>query len=340
MANRYFYSMILVTGGTGLIGSHLLFRLVKNGKNVKASYRNKDRLQNVLKVFGYYTDNPSELFKKIDWVQADLVDIGSLELLFDGVEYVYHCAAMISFDPSDYPALVKNNSVGTANIVNQCLERRIKKLCYVSSIATIGPSAPGKEANEENEWNDTNISVYGLTKQDAELEVWRGSQEGLSVVIVNPGVVLGPGFWKSGSGSLFTYASKGKKSFIPGGTGFVTISDVASSMVQLMESKIEGERFILVNENLTYQEILQKIAPNLGSKAPIKRIPFWVLECFWRLDWLRSKLFGKSRKLTKSVTKGLYKREIYTSEKIIKALGFKFENLDSAIGFCCSKFKG
>lgn len=332
--------MVLVTGGTGLIGSHLLFHLVKNGKSVKASYRDKDTLHNVTKVFGYYTDNPSDLLGKINWVQADIADIGSLELLFEGIEFVYHCAAMISFDPNDYPALVKNNSEGTANIVNKCLEHHIKKLCYVSSIATIGPSMPDKEANEENEWNDTNISVYGLTKQDAELEVWRGSQEGLSVVIVNPGVVIGPGFWESGSSTFFTYASKGKKSFIPGGTGFVSVSDVTNSMVKLVESEIESERFILVNENLSYQEIFQKIAPKLGAKVPTKRISFWVLECFWRLDWLRSKLLGKRRRLTKNMTKGLYKKEIYSSEKIKKAIDFKFENLDSTIDFCCEKFKG
>ncbi|MEO9817642.1 MAG: NAD-dependent epimerase/dehydratase family protein [Flavobacteriaceae bacterium] len=331
--------MILVTGGTGLIGSHLLFHLTKSGKKVKASYRNKGAIQNVLKVFGYYTNKPASLLENIDWVQADIVDIGSLELLFEGVTSVYHCAAMISFDPRDYNSLVKNNTVGTANIVNLCLEHHIKKLCYVSSIATIGPSAPEQEANEQNEWIDSNISVYGLTKHYAELEVWRGSQEGLTVVIVNPGVVIGPGFWKSGSGTFFTYSSKGKKSYIPGGTGFVTVSDVVKSMVELMGSNIGAERFILVNENLSYQEIFQKIAPKLGAKVPAKRISFWVLEFFWRWDWLRSNLFRKRRRLTKNMTKGLYKREIYSNEKIKKAIDFKFENLDDAIGFCCEKFR-
>lgn len=331
--------MILVTGGTGLIGSHLLFHLVKNGKKVKASYRNQDSLKIISKIFGYYTDNPSDLLEKITWVKADITDIVSLQELFQNVEYVYHCAALISFDPNDYTALVKTNIEGTSNIVNLCLEHNIKKLCYVSSIAVIGSSTQGKEITEDNEWSDTNVSVYGLTKHDAELEVWRGSQEGLRVVVVNPGVVIGPGFWKSGSGSFFTYASKGKKSFLPGGTGFVTVSDVINSMMKLMGSEIERERFILVNENLSYQELFQKIAPKLGVEAPTKKVSFIALEFFWRWDWLRSNLFGKRRRLSKNMAKGLYKRENYSNEKIKKALAFEFENLEEAISFCCTIFK-
>ncbi|WP_396591486.1 NAD-dependent epimerase/dehydratase family protein [Allomuricauda sp. R78024] len=331
--------MILVTGGTGLIGSHLLFHLVKNGKKVKASYRNEDAINTVSKIFGYYTDNASNLLNQIIWVKADITDIVSLRELFQDVEYVYHCAALISFDPNKYPALVKTNIEGTANIVNLCLEHNIKKLCYVSSIAAIGSSIKDKLVTEDNEWSDTHVSVYGLTKHDAELEVWRGSQEGLAVVVVNPGVVIGPGFWKSGSGTFFTYASKGKKSFLPGGTGFATVADVINSMVKLMDSEIERERFILVNENLSYQELFQKIAPKLEVKTPTKKIPFLALEFFWRWDWLRSKLLGKRRRLTKNMTKGLYKRENYSSEKIKQAIAFEFENLEEAITFCCAKFK-
>ncbi|WP_190810012.1 SDR family NAD(P)-dependent oxidoreductase [Flagellimonas sp. S3867] len=331
--------MILVTGGTGLIGSHLLFHLVKNGKNVKASYRNKNSIDKVLEIFGYYSDQAATLFQKISWVKADISDISSLMPLFEGVDYVYHCAALISFSPKDYQVLVKTNIEGTANMVNLCLEHSIKKLCYVSSIAAIGPSTKGQITNEENEWNDTNVSVYGLTKHEAELEVWRGSQEGLPVVMVNPGVVLGPGFWHSGSGTFFKYVSKEKKSYFPGGTGFVSINDVTNAMISLMQSDVEKEQFILVSENLSYREFFQKIAAKLNVKAPIKPIPFWLLEILWRMDWLRSNLRGKRRKLTKNVMKGLYHQETYSSTKIKNTIDFKFENLDDMIEFCCEKFK-
>ena len=142
------------------------------------------------------------LIEQIDWVQADITDLGGLDSLFDGIEYVYHCAALISFDPKDFKILERTNVESTGNVVNLSLKHSIKKLCYVSSIAAIGPSIKGKESTEENEWNEAKASVYGITKYEAELEVWRGSQEGLSIVIINPGVVIGPGFWKSGSGTF------------------------------------------------------------------------------------------------------------------------------------------
>ncbi|MGW9684208.1 NAD-dependent epimerase/dehydratase family protein [Flagellimonas sp. 2504JD1-5] len=331
--------MILVTGGTGLVGSHLLFHLAKNGENIKACYRKKDSINKVLEIFGYYSDEPEVLFGKISWVKADISDISSLMPLFEDIEYVYHCAALISFSPKDYQALVKTNIEGTANIVNLCLENKIKKLCYVSSIAAIGPSTNAQIKTEDNEWSDTHVSVYGLTKHDAELEVWRGSQEGLSVVVVNPGVVLGPGFWHSGSGTFFKYVAKEKKKYFPGGTGFVSINDVTSAMISLMHSDVKRERFILVSENLTFRELFQKIASKLNVQAPTKSIPFWLLEILWRVDWLRSNWMGKRRKLTKNVVKGLYHQETYSSEKIQKTLNFEFEALDDAIQFCCEKFK-
>lgn len=330
--------MILVTGGTGLIGSHLLFHLISNGNKVRSNFRTKESIEKVQKVFGYYSDNASHLIKQIDWVHADISEPGDLDSLFHGVEQVYHCAAVISFDSKDYKILERTNVEGTANVVNLCLKHKIKKLCHVSSIAAIGPSIKQREATEENEWNETKASIYGISKYEAELEVWRGSQEGLSVVIVNPGVVIGPGFWTSGSGTFFTYASKGKKYFIPGGTGFVTVNDVINAMTALMKSNIHTERFILVNQNMTYKQLLQIIAPKLGVEPPTKEVSKFMLECFWRWDWVRSNLFGKRRKLTKVMARGLYHQENYSSQKIKSRLDFTFDDLNKSITFCCDKF--
>ncbi|WP_108245912.1 NAD-dependent epimerase/dehydratase family protein [Muricauda brasiliensis] len=330
--------MILVTGGTGLIGSHLLFRLISNGNNVRSNYRTQASIEKVRKVFGYYTDNPSALVEKIDWVQADITELGGLDKLFDGIEQVYHCAALISFDPKDFKLLERTNVEGTANMVNLSIKNGVKKLCYVSSIAAIGASVKQKETTEENEWNEARATVYGITKYEAELEVWRGSQEGLDIVVVNPGVVIGPGFWKSGSGSFFTYASKGKNYYIPGGTGFVTVTDVVNAMTLLMDSNIRTEGYILVNQNMTYKELFEKIAPNLGVSPPTKKVSKFMIECFWRWDWVRSNIFGKRRKLSKAVAKGLFNKEDYSSEKIKSVLDFEFEDLDKAIEFCCDRF--
>ncbi|MDB2606724.1 NAD-dependent epimerase/dehydratase family protein, partial [Zobellia sp.] len=242
--------MILVTGGTGLVGSHLLLKLVQTGNSVRAIHRKGSNLKRVVKVFGYYTEDAQSLFNKIDWVEADITDTPALEIAFDQITHVYHTAALISFDPTNFDILEKINTEGTANIVNLCIANSIEKLCYTSTIGAIGKSLESTMASEENEWTPREANVYGLTKQAAEMEAWRGSQEGLSVVMVNPGVIIGPGFWHSGSGDLFTVAKKGYRFYPPGGTGFITVRDVVKMMVSLMDSQITNERYIAVAENL------------------------------------------------------------------------------------------
>lgn len=328
--------MILVTGGTGLIGSHLLYHLVNNGGRVRATYRSEESIEKVAKVFGFYTEAATQLMEQIEWHKADITDVANLEGAFDGIDKVYHCAALISFDPKDFSLLERINVGGTANVVNLCLKYGIKKLCHVSSIAAIGPSPKGQMATEENEWNEAVASVYGLAKYDSELEVWRGSQEGLSVVIINPGVVIGPGFWRSGSGTFFTYVAKEKKYLPPGGTGFVTVNDVVNAMVGLMSSSIQSERYILVSKNWTYATLFEKIAANFDVKPPNKLLTTKLLEIFWRLDWFRSTFMGKRRRLSKNMAKSLRHQETYSNEKLIKALDFSFEDMDAAITRCCT----
>jgi len=182
--------MILVTGGTGLVGAHLLCHLIKNNYEVRAIHRKKSDLKNVEKVFGYYHENSKTLFQKIDWIVADLNDLPALEKAFEGVELVYHAAAMISFDPNNYDQLMKVNVEGTGNIVNLCIANNVKKLCYVSTIGTIGRSTNDEKVNEQSEWLNHHINVYAQSKYAAEMEVWRGGQEGLSVVMVNPGGIV------------------------------------------------------------------------------------------------------------------------------------------------------
>lgn len=331
--------MILVTGGTGLVGAHLLLRLLQDNASVRAIYREESNLKQVETVFSYYTEKASQLFDRIEWVLADINDIPALEIAFKEVDYVYHAAALISFDPKDYYKLKKTNALGTANIVNLCLSNAIKKLCYVSTIGAIGKSVEGQIATEENEWTSQDANVYGLTKHRAEMEVWRGSQEGLEVVIVNPGVIIGPGFWETGSGKLFTIAHEAKNYYPPGGTGFVTVNDVVKMMVELMVSNIVNQRFIAVAENLSYKEILTRMAIPLGKKAPSKKLRRWHLKLGRLFDYLKSLLIGSKRKLTKKAIDSLLHPETYDNRKIVAALDFEFESLEATLIFCCEKFK-
>jgi len=192
--------MILVTGGTGLVGAHLLYHLLLENNTVKAIYRKNSNLQAVKTVFGYYSTNFELLFQKIEWIEADITNVCSLEKAFENITEVYHAAALVSFTPKDYQKMRKINIEGTANIVNFCIDKKVKKLCFVSSIATIEKATHAKTINEEEDWNlEKNNYGYAITKYGAEMEVWRASQEGVAVVIVNPGIILGAGFWHNGS---------------------------------------------------------------------------------------------------------------------------------------------
>ncbi len=330
--------MILVTGGTGLVGAHLLLRLVEKDLSVRAIHRASSDLKAVEKVFSYYTQDAKALFKKIEWVETDINDILGLENAFEDITHVYHCAAYISFHPGDHTKLQKINVEGTANIVNFCIAKNVKRLCYVSSIAAIGRNIHGAITNEESEWSDDHANVYALSKKAAEMEVWRGTQENLSVVILNPGVIIGPGFWDSGSGLLFKNADKNRKIYPPGGTGFITVGDVVRQLLELMDSSIENERYIAVSENLSYKDILDKIAKQFHTSGRKRKLKFWQLEVLWRLDWLRSLFTGSPRKLTKNAVFSLMHPVQYDHQKIKKALNFKFEPMDEVISFTCKKF--
>ncbi len=331
--------MILVVGGTGLVGSHLLFHLVSKGNSVSSIHRKGSDLDKVKTIFSYYSETPQELFNKIKWVEADINDIPALEGAFRGITHVYHCAALISFNPRDFKLLQKINVEGTANIVNLCLACNISKLCYVSSIATIGKSTDTSPVTENTEWNSNDPNVYALSKHLAEMEVWRGAQEGLEVVIVNPGLIIGPGFWDRGSGRLFSISARGRGYYPPGGSGFITVNDVVNMMMNLMESEVYNERFILIDKNLTFKEILSTVAREFGRNTPKKALKYWQLNLLWRLDWLRSRLTGSHRLLTKKGVAALKERQLYSNKKVLGILDYKFELMAESIYFSCNRFK-
>lgn len=331
--------MILVTGGTGLVGAHLLVALTKTESVVRATHRAKSDLEQVRKIFSYYSDNYQANYKKIEWIVANINDIPALELAFEGITHVYHCAALISFNPKNFNKLQKINCEGTANIVNLSLAKKIKKLCYVSSIATIGKDVNNSEVNEESDWNNKDANVYALTKYNAEMEVWRGSQEGLPVIIFNPGVIIGPGFWNTGSGTLFKTTAKGYNYFPPNGTGFITVNDVVKLLILGMNSDVTKERFIAISQNKAYQEILNLVSDKLDVKPPTKELKFWQLQILWRLDWLKSLLTNTQRKLTSNTVISLRERKNYSNQKAKETFNYTFETIESTLGFCCEKFK-
>ena len=254
--------MILVTGGTGLLGAHLLYQLASTeSSSIRAIYRKNTSKKNVEEVFSFYNpENYQQLLKKINWFEADILDIPMLSKAMENISYVYHCAGKVSFSPNDFDALIQTNIEGTANIVNLCLHFNVKKLCYVSSVATL-TLVNQKVINEETDWDSAKETQgYAISKNGGEMEVWRGAQEGLPVVIVNPSLILGIGIEKSHS--LF-FEKINKYPYAPmGGTGFVSATDVACAMQLLMNSSVENERFILNSENLSFLKLFQLFSDN------------------------------------------------------------------------------
>ena len=332
--------MILVTGATGLVGSHLVLHLLENGENVRAMYRTFETTEKTKALFKMF--DKEVLFDKIEWIQADIIDVPSLEKAFVTIEKVYHCAAMISFEPKDEAQLRKVNIEGTANVVNFCLAFKVKKLCYVSSIAALGDLKEHENIiTEASEWNpEKEHSDYAISKYGAEIEVFRGQQEGLETVIVNPGVILGqvPNLtdFTSGSSAIYTKVKKGLFFYTKGSTSFVAVTDVVKIMRLLMNSDISNERYILSAGNFTFKDIITYVAKSLDLKPPTTYVRPFIIGMIWRIDWLISNILFKERTLSKAMAKSLNSVESLSNEKIKLTLNYNFEDINAY----CNKIGG
>ncbi|MEM6686103.1 MAG: NAD-dependent epimerase/dehydratase family protein [Bacteroidota bacterium] len=334
--------MILVTGGTGLVGAHLLAHLVQTETSVRAIYRTEKKLEAVKNVFRYYFEDVSYFYDKIDWHKADVTDVPSLEAVFPDITKVYHVAALVTFDPKLFEQLRKVNIEGTANIVNLSIAYGVKKLCFVSSVAAIGETEnPNIPKTEKTQWNaEADNNVYAISKYGSEMEVWRGSQEGLDIVIVNPAIILGAGFWRGGgSGSLFRKIDKGLKYYTKGILAYVDVVDVVNVMIQLMESDITGERFVLVAENWTVEKFSNTVAKALNVKPPQKEASAFLLGIAWRLDWWRQLFTGKHRRLTRLTAKSIQSQSIYDNSKVQEQLNFTFTPVEETILRVCTRYR-
>jgi nucleoside-diphosphate-sugar epimerase len=325
--------MILITGATGLVGSHLTFELVRTGHMVRALKRRGSDLAMIEKVFSLNSDAHEDLLSKIEWVEGDILDIFSLEEAMDGIDEVYHCAALVSFLPEDKKKLVRVNSEGTANVVNAAIEKKIRKFCHVSSIAALGRPENQSDLIDENlVWKTSkNNSMYAVSKYGAEREVWRGTAEGLDVVIVSPSVILGVAGTGMGSSRIFNTMWKGLKFYPPGTNGFVDVRDVVKAMIMLMKSDIRNERFILNAENLEYKELFRIMAAAMGKPAPSIKVGAAMSGLAWRLEKLRSVITRFKPLITQETAHTAVQNYKYSSEKIKKELGFEFTPIEETI---------
>ena len=301
--------MVLITGASGFIGQHLVRLLSSKGETIRALY---------------HANAPNPALKDlpgVNWMQCDLLDIYAVAEAFKDITEVYHCAAVVSFSPHDKERMVHFNIESTANVVNEALEQQIRKMVYLSSVASLGRSEQAKEITEEEQWEESSYnSVYAMSKHTAELEVWRGMGEGLNAVIVNPGIVIGEGNWDVGTGKLMQLVHKEFPFYTQGITAWVDVKDVVEVMYRLMDSTIEAERFILSAGNYAYKDIFTWMAEALHKKPPHIRATPFMTELIWRWGIVKKWLSGKTSTITKETAATAQRQSLYNNSKLAQYL--------------------
>lgn len=307
-------NIVLVTGASGFVGSHLVKYLSEKGNTVRALYNNT------------LPDTQQQQLPNVTWQKCDLLDVFDVEEAMQGVSLVYHCAAIVSFNKEDKKQLLHFNVESTINIVNEALEQDVTKMVYMSSIASLGRSKEGVPITEEEQWEESKYnSVYAESKHLAELEVWRGQGEGMKAVVVNPGIIIGEGNWETGSTSLVKMIYKEFPYYTGGTNAWVDVADVVRAMHLLMDSNISGERYIVSAGNFSYKDVFTTLAEAMGRKPPHKRAGTLMSSIVWRMSVLKSWLTGKPSTLTRETARTAQRKALYNNSKLQEALpGFSY----------------
>lgn len=334
--------MILVTGATGFLGSHLVCQLLAKGENVRACKRQTSDSSEFNFVYDFYfpaQESKMQMEKNLQWVRTDVLEIDTFSAALEGISAVYHCAALVSFDPKDRELLQQTNVEGTANVVNLCLTQGVKNLSYVSSIASLGRTKTGNTMDESCKWESSKLnSNYAISKYQSEMEVWRGSEEGLNVAMVNPGVIIGPGNFNKGSNELIKSVYNGMPLYSLGVNGYVDVRDVARALIELTERKIYSKRFILVGANLSIKDLFFSIADGFGKKRPYILITPFLAALSWRVMWVLRLFTKKGLAITKETARAAINESYYKNDAIIKEIAFTFTPIETTIKDCCKTY--
>lgn len=329
----------VVIGATGIVGSHVLLQLLLSQQKVIACKQKSSDVSKVKRLFQFYENEGDALFETIVWQEIDLRDIFSIEAVVAGADTVYHCAGLVSFNALDRKQLMEINVDGTKNIVNACLEKGVKRLCYVSSLASLHNLDVKEAIDEKVFWKSSGKeSDYAISKYKAELEVWRGMEEGIETVIVNPGVILSPVFWKQSSAKMFHTCYQGNRFYPPGKTAYVSAWDVASCMLMLMQKECYGERYILIEGNYTYKEIFSLIQINFHQKPPNIRVNRLFLRFARVLDTMAAFVSDRDALITKAIIRSAFNQQIYSNKKVLKTLDYPFEPTANYIERVCAAY--
>jgi dihydroflavonol-4-reductase len=321
---------VLVTGGTGIVGARLLFDLASRGERVYALKRPQSDIQTVSNVFRFLQDD-GQVFERIEWLEGDITEYFSLEDAFQYAKSVIHAAALVSFNRKDRTRIFKVNVKGTENVVNACLKSGVEVLGYVSSTAALGVKKEG-DIDEETKWNtDRGASYYSISKHYAEREVWRGHSEGLDIAVVNPCIVVGPGNWNRSSGTLFKKVKEGLNYYTEGSNAFVAVEDVSAILLELLDRKVYGQRYLTIGENMSYKDFLQLVASEMKVNGAKKKAGKNLLKLAWLAESLRSTIMNDESRLTLDSLKSAVLKRSYSNQKITEELGFSFTPIVEAV---------
>lgn len=322
--------MIAVTGANGLLGSHMVRKLCETSTPFIAIKRK-----------GSDTSILRDLNNKISWREADIINPVSLHEAFTDVTGVIHTAAFVSFNPRNAEKLFQINTEGTRNVVNACLENNIKRLLHVSSVSALGRQKGQTELNEENKWvaSATPHNKYGESKYKAELEVFRGQEEGLRTVIVNPSVILGCSNWDKSSSQLFKYVWNERPYYINGSLNYVDVRDVAEASLQLFNSSIEGERFILSAGTVPFKTFFDLVAKGFQKSGPRIKVSSAFAKVLSAIESGRTWLTGTEPLITSETARLVDTFFQYDNQKVKKAINFNFQTIDSTLAWCCEYYR-
>jgi len=328
--------MILVSGGTGFLGSHLLAALSKQSVPVRAIYRHEAKIDDVRKIFQvYFQEEYEAYFKKIEWMKADILDVSSLERAFKNVEIVYHLAAVVSFARKDFARMLKVNREGTANMVNLALDFGVKKFCHVSSTSTVSIDYENRKAPliEANKWvQTTSTSGYAISKYSAEKEVWRGIEEGLNAIIINPSLLMGAGNWDWSSLRIVKLVSKNFPFYSTGENAIVDVRDVVDCLLNSVKNDLPSDRYLCTGNEISFRQLMNFLADEMGTRRPKWKAGQVLSNIALFQDFFKGIFTGK-RTLTRESVETAQSVRHYDNSKIKKALNFEFRPLEETIRF-------
>ncbi|NJN40973.1 MAG: NAD-dependent epimerase/dehydratase family protein [Flammeovirgaceae bacterium] len=314
--------MIAVTGANGLLGKYIVERFIDAGESVIGIKRENSNIQDF--------QIPIQ-----EWRNADITDLVSLSDALQGVTTVIHAAACVSFRPGDASRIHHTNVSGTQNIVNTCLKIGIRRLIYVSSIAAFGKPHDKPVINESTKWvDDSKNSEYSISKYLAELEVFRGQEEGMSVAMVNPSVILAPANWNNSSAQIFKYVWSEKPFYVDGLLNYVDARDVSEMIYKIFKEGKNG-KFIASAGNASIKNFIDEIAKRFNKKPPYIKVNPTIVLIASSFEWLRSKVTGSDPLFTRQNARTASETYTYDSTKAKSELGIQFRSLQESLDWCC-----